>query len=151
MTHSVLHRLHNPDLALLLIRLGVGFAFAFHGWQKVSNPDATVEGFATMGVGAVLTYIAMYTEFIGGVLVIVGFFTRYAGIALAIFMAVGIYLAHLSKGYSIQNGGYEYALMLMLGALALVFTGAGRYSIAGKVKHARVCQDCEVGAGGSVA
>jgi uncharacterized membrane protein YphA (DoxX/SURF4 family) len=41
-------------------------------------------------------------------------------------MVVAIYLVKLSKGFL---GGYEFDLMLFLGALAIVLAGAGRYTV----------------------
>ena len=35
---------------------------------------------------------------------------------------------HLSKGFWATKGGYEYNLVLLAGAVALAFTGPGRYS-----------------------
>ena len=36
---------------------------------------------------------------------------------------------NLSKGFFVQNGGYEYAFVLAAAALTLAFTGAGSLSI----------------------
>lgn len=140
--HSLIHRLHNPDLAILLLRVGLGLVFVFHGWQKLQNMEQTIGFFATIGISAFWTYVAAWAEFVGGLLLIVGLFVRYAGIVLAIVMAVAVLVVHLKNGYSLQNGGYEYALTLLLGALALAFIGAGRYSVAKLSKRPAICAEC---------
>lgn len=145
MIHSVMHRMHNPSFALLLLRIGVGTVFVFHGYQKLTAMDQTVGFFATIGISAFWTYAVAWTEFAGGLLLIVGLFVRYAGLALAIVMAFAVYLVHLKNGFNLANGGYEYALLLLLASLALSFMGAGRYSLASWFKHPMVCTTCEVG------
>jgi putative oxidoreductase len=130
---------------MLLLRVGLGLVFVFHGYQKVTAMEQTIGFFATIGISAFWTYAAAWAELLGGALLIAGLFVRYAGIALSVVMIVAIYVVHYKNGFSLANGGYEYALLLLLGSLALVFTGAGKYSLAGLLKHRVVCETCEVG------
>ena len=124
----------NQDLALLILRLVVGAAFIYHGYSKVSAMDGAIQMFASMGVGTVLTYIAAYTEFLGGIAIFLGVATRLAGGLLTVFMASAIYLVHLSKGYGMMNGGYEYQLLLLVCVLYFALVGPGKYSV-----HASYC------------
>jgi putative oxidoreductase len=142
--HSLLHRLHNRHLALLLIRIAFGVVFVAHGMSKLNNMEGTTAFFASLGLAAFWATLIPWLEVVGGILLIVGFLVRYVGILLAVEMVFAIYLAHLGKGYSLMTGGYEYALLLGLGALALFFSGAGHYSLAHMLKH-RACHECEVG------
>lgn len=123
------------DLMLLLLRVALGIAFIFHGWPKVSNMEGTMPMFVSMNVPAVLAYIAAYTEFLGGVALLLGIATRLAGGLLVIFMAAAIYLVHLNNGYSMMNQGYEYQLLLAVGALFIAAVGPGKYSL-----HERFCK-----------
>lgn len=127
---NILNRLHNPDLGILFVRLAVGIVFIYAGWMKVSNMPQVLEGFASIGIPAFLTYIVAYSEFIGGILMILGLFTRYAGAILAIIMVVAIWKVHLVNGFSLAVNGYEYVLVLLLLSLAMVTFGAGKYSAA---------------------
>lgn len=145
MIHSVVHRLHNPDLALLLVRVGLGVVFVFHGYQKLQNMDQTIGFFATLGFSSFLAYATAWTELVGGILFIGGFLVRYTGIALSIVMTVAVFAVHFKNGFSLQNGGYEFAFVLLLGSLALAVAGAGRYSLAHLAKHPAICAECEVG------
>ena len=44
-------------------------------------------------------------------------------------MAVAIAKVHGPKGFFVQNGGYEYNLVLVIAALAVVALGPGAYSL----------------------
>ena len=140
--HSVLHRLNHPDIGILLLRVALGVVFVAHGYQKITNMEQTIGFFGTIGIPVFLTYVAAYTEFVGGLLLILGLFVRYAGILLAITMAVAVFHVHWKNGFSLGNGGYEYALTLLLGSLAVAFIGAGKYAAA---KQTPLCATCEVG------
>jgi putative oxidoreductase len=142
MIHSVLHRLHNPDLGVLCMRVAIGLVFLTHGYQKLQGMDQIVAFFGMIGFAPFLAYLVAWSEVIGGILLIVGLFTRYAGVVLTIIMAVAVVHVHLPHGYWVSEGGYEYALTLLLGALAMVFMGSGKYAIA---HHAPLCSTCETG------
>lgn len=132
--HELMHRLHNPDAAALFIRFALGVVFIYHGWMKVDNMDQTVAAFAGMGFSAFWTYMAAYTELVGGIALLIGVLVRYAGLLLAVTMAVAVFKVHWTNGFSLQNGGYEFALTLMLGSLAIAMLGAGKYSLAHLLK-----------------
>lgn len=140
-----MHRLHNPSLALFLLRIGLGVVFVYHGYQNFSTMDQTVGYFATIGISTFWTYVAVYTELIGGALLILGLWVRYAGMFLTVLMGVAINAVHLKHGFSLSNGGYEYALLLLLGSASLVFSGSGRYSLAHYIRHSAFCRDCHIG------
>jgi len=126
---ELVERLHNPDLASLFVRIALGVVFIYAGWFKVSNIDMVVGGFAQSGFPMFSAYFVAYAEFIGGILLVLGVAVRYVGIILAIIMAVALFKVHLAAGFSLQNGGYEYVFVLLLGALSLVTSGAGKYSV----------------------
>lgn len=128
--HTLIHRLHNPDAGIFLLRLALAAVFVTHGWEKVSNIDQFIGFFSQIGIGAFLTYVWAYTEFLGGIALFLGIFVRYAGMLLAFGMAVAIFAVHWPNGYSLANGGYEYVLTLFLGTLAIVTLGSGKYSLA---------------------
>jgi putative oxidoreductase len=132
--HALVHRLHNPDAGILLIRIAVGLIFLLHGWSKLQGMDNVVAWFATLGFPAFLAYFVAWSEVLGGLALLVGIFVRYVGILLGIIMVVAIIKVHIDKGYSVATGGYEFALVLMLGAFAITTFGAGAYSLARYLK-----------------
>jgi len=121
-------RLNNPSLASLLIRIALGLVFLNAGWMKIANMDTTIFFFGKIGIPAVLAYYVAYVELLGGLFLIFGILARYAGLLLAINVLVATKI-HFANGFSLANNGYEYTLTLALCSLAIIFLGAGKYSI----------------------
>ena len=128
--HQLMHRLHNPDLGLLFIRLALGVVFINSGWAKVTNLEGVVGFFATLGLPAFLAYLVAYVEFLGGIAFVLGILVRYFGLLTAIIMAVAICKVHWANGFNPADGGYGYVLVFLLASLAIVTMGAGSYSLA---------------------
>lgn len=124
-----MERFHNTDLGIFFVRLATGIVFANAGWAKVSNMGMVVGFFSAMGIPAWLAYVVGYAELVGGIAYILGLGVRYVGAVLSVIMAVAIFKVHLANGYSLQNNGYEYVLVLLLASLALVCLGGGKYSV----------------------
>jgi putative oxidoreductase len=123
------------DVGLLLIRLMLAAVFIYHGWAKAGNIEGTLGFFTQIGLGNItLVYLAAYGELIGGILLALGLGVRYAAPVLMIIMAVAIQTVHLTKGFNIMAGGYEYALTLLVVSAAISMLGAGKYSIDANVK-----------------
>lgn len=127
--HSLVHRLHNPDFGILLIRVALAMVFIYAGWNKLQNIEMVLGFFASAGISPFWTYVAVYTEVIGGILMLLGLFTRKVGALFAVVMIVALVKVNVPQnGYDISKIGYE--VVLLLASLAMVFLGAGRYSLA---------------------
>lgn len=133
--HEMIHRLHNTDLGSLFIRIALGTVFIHAGWLKVTDMSTVITGFTTMGFPSYVAYFVSYVELISGIAMILGIFVRYAGILLAITMLVATIKVHLPNGFGLQNGGYEYTLVLFLISLGAITLGAGKYSLACLLKN----------------
>ncbi|GAA1228986.1 putative oxidoreductase [Microbacterium phyllosphaerae] len=130
------------SLGLLVLRVVVGFVFAAHGAQKIFEytlPGA-IGSFAGMGVPLpeIAAPVVAFVELIGGILLALGLFTRPVGILLAVDMVVALVAVHLPAGLWVGEGGYEFVAVLGVAALALAFTGAGRFSLDGAFLRGRV-------------
>ncbi|WP_435319160.1 DoxX family protein [Haloarchaeobius sp. TZWSO28] len=134
-----LDRVSNTDVSVLAVRLGVGLIMLVHGLGKLTGAGPAgsgIEGFAaalvSLGVPApVLTaWLVGFAETIGGLLVLVGLFSRIGAAAIAAVMTGAILLVHLPNGFLVSNGGYEFALLVLLASVSLVFTDPGKYSVA---------------------
>jgi putative oxidoreductase len=103
-----------------------------HGGQKlfVFGLDGVAGGFAQMGVpmAGLVGPLVAFVEFFGGLALITGLLTRLAGVGLAVVMTGAMMLVHLPNGFFAPNG-IEFTLALFGAAVALVLTGAGRFSL----------------------
>ncbi|PVE98371.1 MULTISPECIES: DoxX family protein [unclassified Microbacterium] len=132
----------SASLGLLVLRVVVGAVFAAHGAQKIFEYTlpGTIGSFAGMGIPLpeIAAPVVAFIELVGGILLIAGFFTRPVGILLAIDMAVALVAVHLPAGLWVGEGGYEFVAVLGVAALALAFTGAGRFSLDAALLRGRV-------------
>ncbi|WP_217184893.1 DoxX family protein [Streptomyces sp. AC495_CC817] len=132
----------SASLGLLVLRVVVGLIFAAHGAQKIFEYTlpGTIGSFADMGVPLpeIAAPFVAFVELIGGVLLALGLFTRPVGILLTIDMLVALVAVHLPAGLWVGEGGYEFVAVLGVAALALAFTGAGRFSLDGAFLRGRV-------------
>jgi putative oxidoreductase len=123
----------TPSIALLFGRVGFGVVFVAHGLKKLNEVGLAglTASYATTSVPlpGIVAYFTTFVELIGGVLLIVGAFTGLAGLLLLVDMLGGLFFAHLRNGIFVSAGGFEFVLVLGLGALLLAVFGAGRYSI----------------------
>lgn len=117
-------------LALLLLRVGLGVVFIFHGYPKLfTHTHEIMGGFQRMGFPAFFVYIAGVVEFFGGIVLILGLFTRIAALLIAGEMAVAVFRVHLPQGAITDVKNYEYPMILAVACLALATIGAGAISL----------------------
>ncbi|NDV69306.1 DoxX family protein [Dysgonomonas sp. 25] len=115
----------NVSFALLLLRIVVGALFMTHGWAKLTNFEATAAGFEQMGTGgAIGAGLAVFAEFFCGIGIITGFLFRLALIPPIVTMSVAFFFVH---GGSPAEG--ELACVYLAVFVAMMFTGAGRFSV----------------------
>lgn len=124
----------------LFLRMGLGLIFVAHGTQKVfgSFGGPGIKGFSQMlsGLGFVpavfWAYLAAYVELLGGICLILGLYTRIAASLIFILITVATITVHLSKGFFLSAGGYEYNLLILCACIALIIAGGGEMSITKK-------------------
>jgi putative oxidoreductase len=131
----------SHDVALTMLRLVLGVVFFAHGAQKMLGWfggygfHGTMGFFEHMGLPAPVAFLVICTEFFGGLGLIVGLLTRIAALGIGIEMIVAIFMVHLSNGFFMnwmgtQKGeGYEYHLLVIAMAAALLLRGAGAFSV----------------------
>lgn len=129
------------DWALLILRVGLGILFPFHGWMKL-NPNGPVKGPAgfagwlkQMGVPLPLVFgwIVPLLETAGAALLILGLGTRVLALGFVIDMFAAIQLAKrgmLKKRFMEADGtGWELEFMVLVAAAAVLVAGAGAISL----------------------
>jgi putative oxidoreductase len=142
------------SFGLLVLRLA-GFYLAWgHGHGMFMSlmhgeADRFIGGVSSMGFPqpVLFAWLAASAEFLGGLLIFLGLCTRVAAAFVVINMAVAAFLKHhaleqlmaavgltaVSKETLEQWGKPEAAILYLLIALALVFTGPGRFSLDGRI------------------
>jgi putative oxidoreductase len=121
----------------LLLRLAVGGFFVGHGTQKLfgwfggNGLDATAQGFEQLGLrpGRRNAIAAGTAEAGGGALLAAGLATPLAASVLTATMITAIETVHAKNGPWLNNGGYEYNVVLIAAALTLAEVGPGELSL----------------------
>lgn len=125
------------NIAMLVLRVGVGLAVAAHGAQKVfglfdGQGIAGTAGFLeTLGFrpGRPHAWLLGLSELLGGLALAAGLVTPMAAAAVAGVMLAAVTAVHRPNGFFAQAGGYEYPLVLAAAADSIAFAGPGRYSL----------------------
>ncbi|HZW36366.1 MAG: DoxX family protein [Deltaproteobacteria bacterium] len=143
----------STSIGLLILRLGIGGYLVTHGWGKLQMVLAGE--FAKfgdpIGLGSGMSLVLVMTaEFLCALAVAFGAATRLAAAPVVISMGVAAFVAHaanpwtMEKAYVLFMSGAakswaskEPALLYLIPFLALVFTGAGRFSIDGMIRRHR--------------
>ena len=125
--------MQNEDLGKLILRLAVGGLMIFHGIAKAIGGIDFMDGMlAAKGLPAFIKYGAYLGEIVAPALLLLGFQTRAAAGVLLFNMLMAIFLAHSQDIFSLSKHGglaIELPLFFVLGALALIFLGGGRYAL----------------------
>ena len=139
MKNSLLNKAFTTDAgsAALILRVPVGLILMAHGAQKLfgwfggNGLAGTAQWLSSMGMepGLLMAILAGSAEFFGGLALVLGMLTRPAAIVAAFTMLVAIFSVHIGNGLFAADGGYEYALVLMVALIALAVQGGGYLSI----------------------
>ncbi len=122
------------DAGLLIIRVGMGIAYAFiYGYPKImGGPELWGKLGGAMGnVGITFApefwgFLAALAEFGGGILILTGLFTRPAAffMAFTMLMATMQHLSKLDPWNRVMSPMENFAVLT-----GLVFLGAGKFSL----------------------
>ena len=124
------------DLGLLILRVVFGLTLTAHsveklfGWFGGPGIAGTAQMMEQLGFRPprLQAVVACLVEGGAGLALAAGLLTPLAAAAFISVMFVATVSVHLSKGFFIQNGGFEYTLALGAGALAVAFTWPGAIS-----------------------
>jgi putative oxidoreductase len=140
----VLHALvrTDDDVASFVLRLTLGLAMLPHGAQKLLGWfggygfAGTMEYFTgAAGLPYVVALLVIVAEFFGALGLVTGLFGRVAALGIGAVMTGAILTVHLPHGFFMnwtgqQAGeGFEYHLLALGIALALVVKGSGALSL----------------------
>jgi len=127
--------------AQMFIRLALGVVIFPHGAQKVlgwfggAGLEKTLHTFGQMGFPVWATVLLMLVESVGALLLVAGFLTRLWAFGIGTSIAVCMLKYHVQYGFFMnwfgqQKGeGYEYHILILGIALALLVKGGGMLSV----------------------
>lgn len=128
-------------LIALILRLTLAVVIFPHGAQKAlgwfggHGLRGTIGYFGSQGTPVPLALLAIAAEFLGPIGLALGLLTRVAAFGILCVMVVAILTVHWKVGffmnwYGTQQGeGFEFHLLAVGIALALLIQGGGRWSI----------------------
>jgi len=121
------------DVVLLVARVLLGVVFFAHGFQKVFvyGFDGVTANFTKMGVplAPVSAAYASVVELLGGALLILGVGTTVVAVLVALDMVGASLTTGSYAAILVSQHGFELEGVILTGALLLMVTGAGRFSI----------------------
>lgn len=121
------------SIGLLVLRPGAGgLLFGAHGWGKLMNIAERAPKFADpIGLGPSASFgLVVFAEVLCTAFVMVGLLTRLSTIPILIFFGVAAFIQHANDPWLRR----ELPLLFAVPFLALLFTGAGRFSLDAMVK-----------------
>jgi putative oxidoreductase len=131
----------SSSVVPVVLRLTLAVVMFPHGAQKTfgwfggQGFKATMRSFSTLGIPAPLGVLAIMAEFLGSLGLAVGLLTRVAALGLAAVMLVAILTVHKPHGFFVnwsgtqQGEGFEYHLLALGLAIALIIGGGGAWSL----------------------
>ena len=120
------------DIALLVVRLAVGFILMMHGYHRyLAGPSRMIEIIEDFGLPAAeaLAWATIGFEVIGGLLLVFGLGTPIIGSILLAEQVVLIWVSKWDHGFRVMDGGYEYNVALAALGLVLMAFGSGRLGV----------------------
>jgi putative oxidoreductase len=134
------------DLGLFLLRVVFGLIFAAHGAQKLFG---SFGGYGLAGTGGFMESLgfrpgktfaaaAGLGEFVGGLLLALGFLGPVGPALLLSVMFVAGMTVHRKNAFFVATNGLEHPLIMATAAVAIGFTGPGRYSLDAAIGNYRL-------------
>jgi putative oxidoreductase len=127
------------------LRLIVGYGFIAHGYAKFARgPEAFGVVLHTIGIPFpyLMAWLTSLVEMIGGTAILIGAFVPLVSVPMMVVLLTALVTIHLPYGFfsvklvevsatgtKFGTVGYEIILLYMASLVALVFGGAGPFSI----------------------
>ncbi|MBU1179041.1 DoxX family protein [Patescibacteria group bacterium] len=117
------------NLAPFIIRLILALIFLGNGYSKLFKTfNKTMEFFNSVKIkpAKFWTIFVGITELLSGILLAMGFLTQAAAVAIILIILAAIIKVKIKQGFL---GGYDFDLLILACALALLVLGPGAFSI----------------------
>lgn len=132
----------NESNASTIIRIVLGLILFPHGAQKMLGwfggyGFSGTMGFltGTAGLPWIMAFFVIAIEFFGAIALIFGFATRIVSVGIISLFTGIILTSHFQNGFfmnwygNLKGEGYEFHLLIIGMAIALLVSGAGKWSI----------------------
>lgn len=153
LTRSPIDLRHVKPVALLLLRLVIGYGFMAHGYAKLHRgPDKFAALLAYLGVPLphFMAWLVTLVEMLGGLALFVGAFVLLLSVPLIVLHLVAMSTIHVHYGFSAVNTigltpkgplfgppGFEISLLYIGGIIVLAAFGPGLFSVDAALARAR--------------
>ncbi len=117
------------NIALLILRAGVGLLMIPRGYQKLIHFSERKDSFMNfLGMGSTVSLsLVVFAELVCAGLLVLGLLSRFAALALVILTTVIVF--KVDKGDIFGKG--ELAMLFLLGSFTVLLVGPGKYSVDG--------------------
>ena len=132
----------NESSAATILRIVLGIVLFPHGAQKLLGwfggyGYSGTMGFltGTAGLPWIIAFLVIMIEFFGALALILGFATRVVAVGVISLFTGIIFTSHLQNGFfmnwsgQLQGEGYEFHLLAIGMAVALLINGAGKWGV----------------------
>ncbi len=128
----------NENIGILIVRIMVSGLLIFHGFGNLLGGYTFIKSMMVQsGLPEFLSYGALIGEIVAPLFIIIGYKERLASLFVAITMLVAILTTHAGEIFTLnQFGGWaiELQAFYLFGAIAIFFTGAGKYTLVANKK-----------------
>lgn len=126
----------NTDFGILILRVLVAALLLFHGIGNLLSGYTFIKNMMVQsGLPEFMSYGAFIGEIIAPILIILGYQARLSALFVALTMLIAIFTTHVGELFTLnQFGGWaiELQAFYLFGALAIFFTGSGKYALSNK-------------------
>ncbi|HLF45607.1 MAG TPA: DoxX family protein [Chitinophagaceae bacterium] len=132
----------NESSAATILRIVLGIVLFPHGAQKLLGwfggyGYSGTMGFltGTAGLPWIIAFLVIMIEFFGALALILGFATRVVAVGVISLFTGIVFTSHLQNGFfmnwsgQLQGEGYEFHLLAIGMAVALLINGAGKWGV----------------------
>ncbi len=123
----------HHHIGLLILRLGIGTMFMYHGYGKLfSGPEqwekigSAMNYLGVHSIPQVFGLLAALSEFVGGLCIILGLFFRPACLFLLFTMMIAAVM-HLNRGDGLKVASHAIEAGILF--FSLIFIGPGNFSL----------------------
>ena len=120
----------NKDVGLLILRLFIGIRLIYGvqdnilHWEQMKEFEAFLRQYQ-FPLPLASAIVSVYVQVLAGILFILGWKMRWGCILMVINFSVAIIMVHLGQSFEEMTT----VLFMLITSIALLFTGAGRYSV----------------------